>query len=103
MGKVFTTTNAQLKKLRAKGMAISNGSRAKKIIELENYYNLINGYKPLFLKQSGTDETYKEGTRFEEVYALYIFDRELRNLFMRYILEIENNIKSVLAHDFSQK
>lgn len=72
MGKVFTTTNAQLKKLRAKGMAISNGSRAKKIIELENYYNLINGYKPLFLKQSGTDETYKEGTRFEEVYALYI-------------------------------
>ncbi|MEI3141043.1 MAG: Abi family protein [Lawsonibacter sp.] len=43
------------------------------------------------------------GTRFEEVHALYLFDRELRNIFIRYILEIENNVKSVLAHDFSGK
>ena len=32
-----------------------------------------------------------------------LFDRELRNIFIRYILEIENNVKSVLAHDFSGK
>lgn len=49
------------------------------------------------------DETYLPGTKFEEVYALYLFDRELRNIFIRYILEIENNMKSVLAHEFSRK
>lgn len=72
---------------------------------MENYYNLINGYKGLFLDKSydGPDEAYLPGTKFEEVYALYLFDRKLRNLFIRYILELENNIKSILAHDFSGK
>lgn len=105
MAKTFSSTNSQLRKLRSRGMIISNGSRAKRIIELENYYNLINGYKQLFLDKTyaGPDEAYLPGTKFEEVYALYLFDRELRNIFIRYILEIENNIKSVLAHDFSGK
>lgn len=105
MDKTFSTTNTQLGKLRARGMEISNGSRAKRILEMENYYNLINGYKSLFLDNAytGTDEQYLPGTKFEEVYALYLFDRELRNIFIRYILELENNIKSILAHDFSGK
>ncbi len=105
MDKIFSTTNKQLRQLRTRGMVISNGSRAKRIIEMENYYNLINGYKGLFLDRSytGPDEAYLPGTRFEEVHALYLFDRELRNIFIRYILEIENNVKSVLAHDFSGK
>ena len=68
-------------------------------------YNLINGYKWLFLDKTcdGEGEIYLPGTKFEEIYALYLFDRELRNIFIRYILEIENNVKSILAHDFSGK
>ena len=46
---------------------------------------------------------YLPGAKFEEIYALYLFDRELRNLYISYILEIENNIKSVLARVFSKK
>jgi len=72
---------------------------------MENYYNLINGYKGLFLDPSykGTDEQYLPNTNFNEIYALYRFDRELRSLFLRYILQIENNVKSVLAHKFSEQ
>ena len=105
MDKKFTTTNTQLRKLRARGMTIKNGSRAKRILEMENYYNLINGYKDLFLDNTytGPDEKYLAGTDFNELYSLYLFDRELRNIFIRYILEIENNIKSVIAHEFSKK
>lgn len=104
MEKVFKSTNAQMRILRSRGMLIK-GSRAKKILEMENYYNLINGYKDLFLDKShtGSNERYKCGTDFYEVYSLYLFDRELRNIFMRYILEIENSVKSVLSHDFSKK
>lgn len=54
-------------------------------------------------KYIGPDEKYLVGTDFNEIYALYLFDRELRNIFLRYILEIESNIKSVLSHKFSQK
>lgn len=81
------------------------GSRSKRILEMENYYNLINGYKELFIDTTytGTDEKYKLDTDFYEVYGLYLFDRELRNIFMRYILEIENSVKSILSHNFSAK
>lgn len=105
MEKVFSSTDKQIEKLRQRGMCISNDSRTKRIIELENYYNLINGYKTLFLdlSYSGNDEMYLENTNFNELYALYLFDRELRSLFLKYILQIENNVKSVIAHKFSER
>lgn len=105
MDKEYSTTNSQLRILRSRGLIIKNVSRAKRIIEFENYYNLINGYKDLFIDKSydGSDEKYKTNTDFNEIYALYLFDRELRSLFLRYILEIENNLKSVIAHEFSSK
>ena len=48
MDKIFSTTNKQLRQLRTRGMVISNGSRAKRIIEMENYYNLIMDTKVFF-------------------------------------------------------
>lgn len=105
MDKKFCSTNNQLKKLRSRGLLIKNGSRAKRILEKENYYKLINGYKELFIDKTNTydDEKYKQNTDFDEIYQLYLFDRELKSIFMKYILEIENNIKSTIAYDFSKK
>ena len=82
------------------------GSRIMRILERENYYNVINGYKELFLSSkatASTDEMYKAGTTFDEVYALYNFDRELRNIYLKYLLKIENTFKSIIAHEFSAK
>lgn len=103
--KIFTATADQIQKQLSRGLQISNDPATQKIIESENYYNLFNGYKWLFLDPSykGPDEKYLAGADFYEIYSLYLFDRELRNIFIRYILEIENNIKSVLSHDFSRK
>ncbi len=105
MAKVFKSTNSQLRILRDRGMIVRNGSRIKKILETENYYNIINGYKDLFLDKTDTfsEEKYIKNTNFMEVYALYLFDREIRSIFLKYILEIENNIKTVLAYEFSKK
>ena len=104
MDKKYMATNAQMQLLRSRGLKIS-GSYEKKILEKENYYTLINGYKALFLDNThqGKVEKYKTGATLKELYALFLFDRELRSLFLRYILEIENNIRSVIAHDFSKK
>lgn len=77
-----------------------------RILERENYYNVINGYKELFLASKATpdtDEKYKAGTTFDEVYALYHFDRELRNLYLKYLLKLENTFKTVISHAFSTK
>lgn len=78
----------------------SQGSRVMRILERENYYNVINGYKELFLASKATattDEVYKTGTTFDEVYALYNFDRELRNIYLKYLLKLENTFKTVIA------
>lgn len=101
--RVFTSTVDQISIQSGRGLSIQNDTATQRIIESENYYKLFNGYKEPFLDKSKQDETYLAGTKFDEIYALYLFDRELRNLFIRYILEIENNVKSVLAHVFSDK
>ncbi|MDR2570614.1 MAG: Abi family protein [Oscillospiraceae bacterium] len=104
MAKVFVDINDQITLLKNKGLQIT-GRFAKQILEKENYYNLINGYKSLFIDTSylGQGEIFKKGTDFKEIYALFLFDRELRSLFLRQILEIENNVRSVLSHEFAMK
>ncbi|HCX9558563.1 TPA: Abi family protein, partial [Staphylococcus aureus] len=46
--KPFESHNKQLKILRRRGMEVP--SSAKRDLENENYYNIINGYKDLFLE-----------------------------------------------------
>lgn len=105
--KNYKSYRQQLSILRSRGMIIgkgSQGSRAMRILECENYYNVINGYKELFLAEKATavsDEKYKNGTTFEEVYALYNFDRSIRNIYLKYLLKLENTFKTVIAHEFS--
>ena len=90
-------------------MVISRGSQASRVMKIlarENYYNVINGYKDLFLASPATptsEEIYKPGTTFDEVYALYTFDRELRNIYLKYLLKLENSFKTVISHEFSAK
>ena len=102
MAKPFQTHNQQLKMLRKRNILITNGSKAKAILIRENYYQLINGYKHIFLdtveSKKRQDDYYKNGTTFEQIYALYEFDRNLRNILMKYIL-----IKSKIAYQFSSE
>ena len=99
--KVFKSHNSQLRILRSRGLIVK--SSAKKTLESENYYNVINGYKDLFLDRTAATETYKAGAEFDEIFALYEFDRALRFIFLKRLLKIENQIKSVIAYKFSEK
>lgn len=106
--KTYKSYLQQVEILRSRGMIIQKGSqssRVMRILESENYYNVINGYKELFIDTPATDTTdeiYKSGTSFDEVYALYLFDRELRNIHLKQLLKIENRLKAVIAHEFSK-
>ena len=87
MDKLFSTIEDQIIKLDSRGLNVSDPG-VKDILEMENYYNVVNGYKELFIDKTytGTDEKYKEDADFNELYSLYLFDRELKNIFMKYIL-----------------
>lgn len=104
--KQYKTYRQLLTILRDRGMTIEKGyqgSRVMRILEKENYYNVINGYKQLFLDPTSTpsNERYKVGTTFDEIYALYEFDRDVRHIYLKYLLKVENSFKTVLAHEFS--
>lgn len=107
--KIFKSYRQQVSILRSRGMLIgkgSQGSRVMRILERENYYNVINGYKESLLASPATptaDEVYKTGTTFDEVYALYNFDREIRNIYLKNLLKLENTFKTIIAHEFSAK
>lgn len=101
--RVFKTTQEQIAIQAARKLDITDDAATRRKIEADNYYKIFNGYKDPFLNKTAQTEEYLPGTKFEEIYALYQFDKKLKNIFIRYILEIENNIKSVIAHEFSRK
>ena len=96
--KPFKTYNQQLKILRNRNLTISDGSRVISVLKRDNYYNIINGYKDIFLELSGQNEKYYDNTTFEHINALSIFDKKIRHLFLYYILTFENLIKSKIAY-----
>lgn len=104
--KEFKTFDQQLDILRSRGLDVSTDESPKRYLEKENYYNVVNGYKDLFLKEiktQTTDEVYKEGAKFSELKALYEFDFELKSIILKRILRVENTIKTLLAYNFSEK
>ena len=91
--KQFLTYDEQITFLEEKKrLMISDKEYAKKILLKIGYFPLINGYKEVF-KQSINDQ-FQKGTTFEYIYELYSFDNDLRNIFLKYILMAERNIKS---------
>lgn len=98
--KEFKTIEEQIELLKKRNISFLNENEAKKILLHNNYYNIINGYKDLFLEENNIN--FRKGTSFEEIYALYEFDRQLRNIFLEYILKIENSLRSLIAYYFSE-
>lgn len=89
-------------------MIVPTDGRPKRFLEQENYYNVINGYKDLFLCKDSqgqviTPETYLPNTHFNELKALFLFVRNLRFLFLKYLLIFENSFKTVISHEFTHK
>ena len=100
--KQFLTYDEQITFLEEKkGLMISDKEYAKKILLKIGYFPLINGYKEVF-KQSINDQ-FQKGTTFEDIYELYSFDNDLRNIFLKYILMAERNIKSSLSYHFCKE
>lgn len=101
-GKCFTSYADQITILTDRGLSIPNQQEAIRILSHENYYRLINGYKDLFLATRSPSEFYMPGATLAEIHALYKFDEELRALFLRVFLVLENRLKAYIAYEFSK-
>ena len=97
--KTFKTLDEQIDILSSKGLVFEDTLNAKSILLRENYF-FLSGYRHVFLNPD--KKTFIEGTKFRELYAMFSFDRQLRNIIFKNILIVENNLKSILAYVMSK-
>lgn len=98
--KVFKTIDEQIEILKGKGLIICDVDYTKEVLLRENYF-FIMGYRHVFLKKDSSRK-FIDGTTFEEVYSLFVFDRMFRNIIFKNILIVENNYKSILSYTLSK-
>ncbi len=99
--KIFKTLDEQIEILESKGLIVEDVDYAKEILFRENYF-FISGYRHLFMRHNDKDRFIK-GTTFDELYGMFVFDRMIRNIMFKYILIVENNIKSIISYQMSKK
>ena len=98
--KNFKNLDEQVDILKFKGLQINDENYAKKVLLRENYFFLM-GYRHLFMEPG--DKHFIKDATFEELYSLFLFDRSIRNVLFKYILVIENNLKSITSYQLSKK
>ncbi|MBR5453690.1 MAG: Abi family protein [Clostridia bacterium] len=102
MEKRFLTHSEQIDYLiNKKNLTVGNREYAEEMLCRIGYFGLICGYKAPY-KDPRTGK-YLDGTTFEDIVALYKFDENLRELFLKYILRFELNARSVISYRFSEK
>lgn len=99
--KIFKTLDEQIEIFKERGLIIEDVDKAKNILFRENYF-FINGYRHLF-QRNGVDNKFIVGTTFEELYGTFVFDRNIRNIMFKYLLIVENNVKSIISYQMSKK
>lgn len=100
--KVFCTYQQQRQILENRGLIVAHPRFFTNCMQRDDYYSIINGHKRYFL--AGTSpERYLKETSFEQIYALYMFDRTISFLFLDESIKIEKHIKSLIAYHFSEK
>lgn len=102
--KLFLTYNQQMKKLRNDKKIECSGSSGKKILVRSGYFNIVNGYKTPFT--SGYDDvgnhSYISGTTIEQLYSLKKFDDQLRLFLLKYITQIEEEVRTLSGYKFDE-
>lgn len=98
MLKPFLTYDKQIEKLvNEKGLIINDIEDAKKKLIDIGYFSLIGGYKAPF-KDAKTHKYID--TEFNDIYTLYEFDRNFKELVFKYICEIELKIRQLISYSF---
>ena len=83
-----------------KNVIINDREKALKNIERYSYYSIVNGYKSVFKDKNNN---YKPNVTFEEIFAVYEFDKNIKAIFLKFTLEIEVIIKSLMANTLAEK
>ena len=89
----------QIENLISLELEVKDRTYAKEILQRVSYYRLIKAYS-ITLKEN---DRYIEGTTFEDIVDLYLFDMDLRHTLFTLIEHIEVYLRAVITNYFSLK
>lgn len=99
--KTATTIEDQIAKLRERGLQIIDIGQARHFLSNISYYRLEGYWWPM--QADKTTHLFKPNSRFEDVIALYNFDRELRLLIFDVIERIEIGFRTKVIYHLSHE
>lgn len=99
--KPATTIQQQIQLLISRGMEINDVPEAEHFLRNISYYRLEGYWWPMQVDK--INHTFKPNSRFEDVIALYNFDRELRLLLFDVIERIEIGLRTKLVYHLSHE
>lgn len=95
--KVFQTIEEQIAILESRGLTIVDKSAAQEFLIRNNYYR-FSGYT-LTMR---SNDVFEPGSDIMKALDIYVMDREMRNLLLRYLDIIETACKSVWAYEIAK-
>lgn len=98
------TIDQQINQLVRRGMEVSDRDYARNRLHYLNYYRLRGYWIPFEAGPLGNkNHHFREGTTFERVVDLYVFDRELRLLLLDAVECIEVSMQSQWGYHLSHE
>ncbi len=97
--KPFKTIDEQIDILKHRNLNFKDEIRAKNYLLYNNYYNVINCYSKYFLDSK---EKYINGTDFENIIDVHNFDKNLKSILFKFIIDCEKTFKSIFSYRYSE-
>ncbi|HPJ02116.1 MAG TPA: Abi family protein [Candidatus Limiplasma sp.] len=101
MPAIFMDYPQQIQNLQSKGLVIPDTTAAIDVLRRVGYFQLIGGYKHCF--KDPVTNRYRANASFNDILALYQFDRSLRQILLESLLIVEKVIKTQIAHSFCKQ
>ena len=102
MKKPFRTLEEQIEILKGRGLDIKDENFSKLILHRYSYYDIVNGYKSYFIDKNSEEEIFLSGVTLEDLFSLYLFDSNLRDLTLSTIQTIEHVLRSITSYRIAE-
>jgi abortive infection bacteriophage resistance protein len=97
--KPFLSYQAQISLLKSRGLVFFDETKALQLLKRIGYYRLSVYWRPLLADKQNV--VFKPNASFDTVFALYKFDRELRQLILSELEKIEVAVRAQMAYSLS--
>lgn len=99
MDKPFLTFEQQIDKLiNDYDLSIIDRKFAFEALASVSYYDLVNGYKDIFMK----DGKYLPDTSIELLFSIHLHNKNIQGVLMKFSTYVENSFKTILSHTIAK-